>query len=135
MNRTNKESTEVNMADTVSLNLFAIRSKDRERTAAFYRLLGLEFVKHRHGSGLEHLSCELGGAVFEIYPRQSETDSTTATRLGLEVASVDKAIAELKSAGAIIVSAPKDSLWGRRAVVDDPDGHRVELTEPKAAHQ
>jgi predicted enzyme related to lactoylglutathione lyase len=28
-----------------------------------------------------------------------------------------------------VISAPKDSDWGRRAVVADPDGHRIELLE------
>jgi predicted enzyme related to lactoylglutathione lyase len=30
-------------------------------------------------------------------------------------------------AGATVVSEPRDSPWGRRAVVDDPEGQRVEL--------
>jgi hypothetical protein len=30
--------------------------------------------------------------------------------------------------GETSISAPKDSPWGRRAVVADSDGHRVELT-------
>ena len=28
-----------------------------------------------------------------------------------------------------VLSPPKDSEWGRRAVVTDPDGHRVELLQ------
>jgi predicted enzyme related to lactoylglutathione lyase len=68
-------------------------------------------------------------SVFEIHPRHKESDSSTGTRIGFRVASVDKAIIALEKAGAKIVSLPKDSLWGRRAVVDDPDGHRVDLTE------
>ena len=123
------------MADTIHLNLLVIRSEDMERAAAWYRLIGLTFVKHSHGSGPEHFACELGGAVFEIYPRLSDMNSTTATRLGFTVTSVDKTIAELKAAGAKVVSPPKESLWGRRAVVQDPDGHRVELTEPKARNE
>jgi predicted enzyme related to lactoylglutathione lyase len=45
------------------------------------------------------------------------------------VADVDDAVAGLGAAnGAKVVSAAKDSEWGRRAVVADPDGHRVEIT-------
>lgn len=117
-----------NRAD-VSLNLVVIRAADMERAAAFYRLLGLTFQKHRHGSGPEHFACEMGQSVFEIYPRKDKTDSTASVRLGFSVASLHKVVAELQAAGATIVSPPKDSPWGRRAVVDDPDGHRVELTE------
>ena len=77
----------------IQLNLVVIRASNLERAVAFYRLLGLDFVKHRHGNGLEHFACDLGTVVFEIYPRTSEADSTSATRLGFRVASVDEAIA------------------------------------------
>jgi lactoylglutathione lyase len=44
------------------------------------------------------------------------------------VPDIDPAYAALVAAGGASVSPPKDSPWGRRAVVGDPDGHRVELT-------
>jgi catechol 2,3-dioxygenase-like lactoylglutathione lyase family enzyme len=113
----------------VSLNLVVIRSPDLERSAGFYRGLGLSFQKHRHGSGPEHLTCELGAVVFEIYPRKAESDSNSSTRIGFRVPSVDAAIEALRQIGVTVVSPPTDSPWGRRAVVDDFDGHRVELTE------
>jgi predicted enzyme related to lactoylglutathione lyase len=100
-----------------------------EQAADFYSLLGLEFTMHRHGTGPEHYAAEPGTIVFEIYPRQKESDSSAGTRIGFRVASVDEAIRELEKAGARVVSPPKDSPWGRRAVVDDPDGHRVVLIQ------
>src|SRR5688572_11047402 len=111
----------------ISLNLIVIRSPDIERACRFYSALGLAFTKHAHGTGPEHYACELAGVVFEIYPRKSDADSTTATRLGFRVPSVDAAVASLLSLGARVISPPKESPWGRRAVIDDPDGHRVEL--------
>jgi len=116
------------MPDTI-LNLIVIRSTDFDHSAQFYQALGLTFVKHRHGNGLDHLSCELGHVVFEIYPRTSESDSTVFTRLGFRVPSVDGAVEQLQKIGVKVISPPKDSPWGRRAVVDDYDGHRVELTQ------
>ena len=115
--------------NNVSLNLVVIRSPDIERACRFYAALGLVFTKHGHGTGPEHYACEMDGFVFEIYPRQSEGDSTSATRLGFRVPSVDAAVAALVELGAKMVSPAKESPWGRRAVVDDVDGHRVELTE------
>ena len=38
-------------------------------------------------------------------------------------------LAKLVSAGGRLVTAPNDSPWGRRAVIDDPEGHRIELTQ------
>jgi lactoylglutathione lyase len=110
------------------LSLVVIRSGDLERSVLFYRTLGLEFVKHRHGAGAEHFACELGQAVFEIYPRSNDTDSTSATRIGFRVPSVDDAVTRLEELGVQIISPPQESPWGRRAVVIDPDGHKVELT-------
>jgi len=60
----------------VKVNLVVIRAADIERSADFYRLLGLEFIKHRHGSGAEHFASDKGGIVFEIYSRQNETDAS-----------------------------------------------------------
>ncbi|MDX2245094.1 MAG: VOC family protein [Leptolyngbyaceae cyanobacterium bins.302] len=111
------------------LNLVVIRSDNIEQAIAFYQQIGLAFVKHQHGNGLEHFSSELDCATFEIYPRTAGTGSTIATRLGFQVASVDAVVCELQKYGAPIVSYPADSAWGRRAIVADPDGHRVELTQ------
>ena len=112
-----------------SLNLLVIRSGDIDRSARFYELLGLVFTKHAHGSGPQHYAAEPGTSVFEIYPRRDEKDSTSSTRLGFRVANLDQTLAALEQAGAKIVSPLKDTPYGRRAVVDDPDGHRVELTQ------
>ena len=116
-----------------SLNLVVIRAADIDRSAHFYRRLGLEFTKHSHGTGPEHYASEGGAIVFEIYPRQGKPGTPEGLRLGFLVASVDPILAALTEAGAKIVSPAKDSPWGRRAVVDDPDGYRVELTEPAPA--
>jgi lactoylglutathione lyase len=112
----------------VALNLVVLRSTDLDRAARFYGLLGLAFVRERHGSGPEHLACQLGTAVLEIYP-QAEGTHTTATRVGFRVPSVADAVAAVRDAGAVVISPPKDSPWGCRAVLADPDGHRIEITE------
>lgn len=112
------------------LNLVVIRSWDMERSAEFYTLLGLQMEKHRHGKGPEHFASELAGSVFEIYSRQDETDSTTGVRIGFEVADVDAIVQTLADAAVRVLSAPRSSPWGRRAVLEDPDGHHVELLTP-----
>ena len=113
----------------ISLNLAVLRSADVARAVAFYTQLGLRFSQHRHGNGPEHFSAELPGAVFEIYPATPNGPSTLGTRIGFRVPSVDAALAALTDYPGTVVAPPKDSEWGRRAVVADPDGHRVELLE------
>ena len=110
------------------LNLVMVRSADPDRSAEFYRLLGLAFTKHQHGSGAEHYACEEGPVVFEIYPRGTG-EGSSATRLGFRVASLDAVIGALGATGAPVLTPPSQTEWGYRAVVADPDGYKVELLE------
>jgi len=116
-----------------SCNLIVIRSANMEALAKFYSaLLDVELTKHRHGQGPEHYGCELGFFCFEIYPKRSDEDDTTAVRLGFLVDSIRDAFARLGRFEYNVVSSPKESPWGVRAVIDDPEGHRVELIEMSA---
>ena len=115
-------------AKTVSCNLVVVRARDLDRANAFYRALGLEFVRHAHGNGPVHLASEMNGHVFEIYPLVGDSLPTSSVRIGFSVYSVDDTYSALLAAGGESVLSPQDSPWGSRAVVADPDGHRVELT-------
>jgi predicted enzyme related to lactoylglutathione lyase len=116
----------------ITLNLIVLRSPDIQRAVTFYRRLGLDFTLHRHGKGVEHFAAELPGGVFELYPQTADAPSTLGTRIGFSVPSVDAVIAALADHPGAVISPAKDSEWGRRAVIADPDGHRVELVEAKA---
>ncbi|RYD49527.1 MAG: bleomycin resistance protein [Verrucomicrobiaceae bacterium] len=115
--------------DPAALHLVVLRSSDMERVARFYSRLGLEFSRHRHGKGPEHFAAETAGGVFEIYPLSPDGASTLGTRIGFKVGSVDLVIAALGDFPAAVISPSADSPWGRRAVVADPDGHKVELVQ------
>jgi lactoylglutathione lyase len=121
------------MSDAV-LNLIVLRSADLDLAAKFYGQLGINFVRERHGTGPEHLTCRLGTLVLEIYPRTA-TMVTAGVRLGFQVPSLDAAVTALEEVGADLLASPADSPWGRRAIVADLDGHRIELTELQAAPQ
>ena len=116
----------------VSLNLVVIRSADLDRSARFFAALGVRLAPERHGSGPEHLAGQVGAAVLEVYPPDG-VGSTTGVRLGFRVPSVAGVLAALPEVGGVVVSPPKESPWGLRAVVADPDGHRVELVEDPGA--
>ena len=118
------------VAGDLSLNLVVLRSAETARAAAFYSRLGLQFQLHHHGTGPEHFSAELrDGSVFELYPLASDGPSTLGTRIGFRVASVDQTVAALSDYPGAVIGPPRDSEWGRRAVVADPDGHRVEIVQ------
>jgi lactoylglutathione lyase len=111
------------------LNLVVIRSSDIDKSALFYSALGLIFSKHSHGTGPEHYASEGGEVTFEIYPLMDSTSTTTATRLGFKVTDLDSLLPTLVEQGGRIASPAKDSPWGRRAVVIDPSGHKIELIQ------
>ena len=112
----------------VALGLVVIQARDLEAARQFYQCLGLDLQREQHGKGPEHIAVELGAAVFEIYP--AENDTTTDTiRIGFVVPSLEQAVGALRNHSAKILMEPHDSPRGRRAVVQDPDGNRVELTE------
>jgi lactoylglutathione lyase len=113
----------------IQFNLIVIRSVDLDRSVNFYQRLGLTFLKHRHGNGLEHFASTLGGVTFEIYPQTPKASTTIGTRLGFQVMNLDALMTTLSQANTQILMQPKDSEWGRRAVIADPDGHRIELTQ------
>lgn len=114
---------------TPFLNLVVLRAPDIEEAQRFYSLLGLSFIKHSHGTGPTHYASDTGIQVFEIYPQTDPADSTKGTRIGFKIKNLDAILAKLLSGGAQIVSPARESPWGRRAVITDPIGHKLELIE------
>jgi len=113
----------------ISINLVVLRVPDLGVAERFYGALGLEFHRHAHGSGLEHCAADVGSSVFEIYPLAPKDNPTTSTRIGFTVTRIDETIASAIKVGGRVISAPKDSEWGKRAVLADPFEHRIELIE------
>ena len=111
------------------LTLVVIRSRDMDKLATFYNALGLSFIKHRHGNGPEHLTATVGETVFEIYPTKAANESTASTRLGFSVPSLVETLSHLRRLQATILTESSESPFGLRAVVQDFDGHKIELYE------
>ncbi len=128
--RERKETDDNSMASDTPLNLLVLRVADIDRAAEFYATLGLEFIKHRHGTGPEHYACERSGFVFELYPARDAGEEARGVRLGFVVDNVKATLDMLIERGAEVLSPPKDSPWGRRAVLRDPFGVTVELSDP-----
>jgi lactoylglutathione lyase len=116
-----------------SLNLLVIRVANIESAIAFYQTIGLEFIQEQHGNGPIHYSCEIGSTVLEIYPGKPGNapprTNAGSTMMGFQVVSLDEIVVVLQNKGTTILTAPQDSQWGRRAVVQDPDGRAVELSQ------
>ena len=109
-----------------TLSLVVLQSANVEAARHFYSLLGLSFVAEQHGKGPRHYSATLGALVLEIYPCEGSNPSAPI-RMGFLVPGLERTLEILRQCGARIVREAKDSPWGRRAVVEDPDGNRIEL--------
>ncbi len=109
-----------------SLSLIVLRSGNVEATREFYSRMGLSFVEERHGSGPRHYAATIGPMVFEIYPNRDGVPPAPI-RIGFRVSAFDETVEALRRKGARIIREAANSKWGRRAVVEDPDGNSVEL--------
>ena len=120
---------------TVRFNLVVLRTENLRGMVDFYSSLGLSFTEEQHGAGPIHYSAQLGDAVLEIYPGTNgsapDRKAGGSTMLGLGTDALDSLLKTLSAAGTTIVTPPKVSPWGLRAVVLDPDGRAIELTEAK----
>ena len=116
---------------STSVSLLVIRSVDIERAHEFYAALGLQFEKHSHPPCGEHYSTIGGDFVFEIC-RLTTGLPTTSTFIGLIVDSIDDAIESARIHGGKVIQKPKQTEWGVSAIVSDPDGHKIMLTQDPA---
>jgi lactoylglutathione lyase len=115
------------------LNLIVLRAINLADTLKFYQSLGLEFVEEKHGAEPTHYSSELNGVVIEIYPDKgsapSDQKSASGIFLGFQINSIERTLETLKKLEIVITTPLQKTEWGFRAVVRDPDGRAVELTQ------
>jgi lactoylglutathione lyase len=114
-----------------SLVLFAA---DLDKTAEFYRAIGLELEHEDHGEGPVHFAMELGGVHFAIYPteqngRAPARRSAGSSLPGFYVAALDEVTGSLRRMGASVLTEHEQMPWGCRVVVEDPDGRAIEVND------
>ncbi len=112
---------------TIRLRLLVLKTAGLETLVAYYRAIGLEFTQEQHGTGPIHFSTQVGETLLELYPQTDTSAADVSTRLGFRVANVDQVVQSLARFGNIVVTPPRQTAWGYRAVVRDPDGRAVEL--------
>lgn len=117
------------MAD-VSLTLLVLKTRQVEELRHFYQALGIALAQEQHGRGPVHFAGRAGGVVIEVYPLLEGAGPTDAsTRLGFAVEDVAEVVQALLGVGTQVVTLPRETAWGLQAVVKDPDGRSVELTQ------
>jgi catechol 2,3-dioxygenase-like lactoylglutathione lyase family enzyme len=108
----------------IALTLLVLRCADIEVSKRFYEALGLTFVAEKHGTGPQHWSSTIGGAVLELYP--SGQRGPTIARMGFCVDDVVSAMASAVRSGGTVPPNGKTAS-SEEAVVIDPDGNTIEL--------
>jgi catechol 2,3-dioxygenase-like lactoylglutathione lyase family enzyme len=117
------------MTALASLVLFSSRV---QRTAAFYRALGLDLVGENGG---EQYGAEVGGIRVAVLDAETAVAHAGAWREagttfpGFWVDSLDGVLTDLARAGTPLLLAHDPGLRACRAVVKDPDGRTVELSQ------
>ena len=107
--------------------LLVLKASAPEVTRKFYQALGFEFIGEKHGNGPFHFSGALGAGVLEIYPVADGSVANSDLHLGFTVQNLQRILDALRLIETPIRSAPKETKWGLRAVVEDPDGRVVEI--------
>jgi catechol 2,3-dioxygenase-like lactoylglutathione lyase family enzyme len=116
------------VTDGVSLRLLVVKTRHLDRTRLFYEALGIHLVEERHGDGPVHYSGLVGVTTIEVYPwPEGGPVPDASVRLGFDVTDLVRVLESLKGLGVSVVSEPRMTPWGHRAVVKDPDGRAVEL--------
>jgi catechol 2,3-dioxygenase-like lactoylglutathione lyase family enzyme len=122
----------------MQLNAVGVTSKDFAKTLKFYTLLGFDFeVKeaeaHHIESKTSNGSCKLmiddPQIVHDIIGEDPRPSNCSAFALEFttpkEIDAICKSVA---AEGFKIVKEPWDAFWGQRyAIVEDPDGYKVDL--------
>jgi catechol-2,3-dioxygenase len=112
----------------VSLSLLVLKTHQIDVMRSFYETIGIELTEEQHGTGPVHLAGNIGDVVVEVYPLPddvSEADQTT--RLGFVVEDLGYVLESLWRQKLSPLKEAKQTEWGLRVVVKDPDGRSVEL--------
>jgi predicted enzyme related to lactoylglutathione lyase len=113
-----------------SIVLFA---EDPERTASFYRALGVVLKPEDHDEFL-HLAGDVNGVHFAVY-RGATSGRDVAWReagntfVGFWVESLEATRDAVMELGSEVLQEHQCREWGCRTVVTDPDGRTIELNQ------
>lgn len=110
----------------MEFRLIVIRSNKLQEMVDFYSQFGFVFDYHQHGNGIFHYASMIENCTFEIYPLlKSQTTPDTSTRLGFAIEEFESVLTLLNPER--IVKPPSQTEWGEMAIVQDPDGRKIEL--------
>jgi len=123
------------------IDAVAVTATDMRRSIAFYAAVGFDFagadpaadhVEPAAPEGATRLMIDSAALAERIHGRPPRPASHSGFAILCDTADdVDARAAAVAAAGFAVVSDPWDAFWGQRyAVLEDPDGYRVDLFAP-----
>lgn len=114
----------------VSLSLLVLKTRQLDNLRRFYGCLGIDLLQEQHARGPVHYAGLVGATVLEIYPLPDDaTPADATTRLGFAVENMAEIVLALQALGARVITPIQSIPAGLRAVVRDPDGRAVEISQ------
>jgi lactoylglutathione lyase len=111
-----------------------LSAAETEKTADFYRALGVPLVDERHDEGPVHQAGQLGDVHVAVYPQESPGRAPLqgaggSVFFGFYVESLEVVVDVLARRGSPLLSDHEQMPWGCRVVAEDPDGRAVEINQ------
>ena len=108
-------------------------SRDPARLANYYRdVLNVPLEPEEHEGSLPHWGCTLGDIHFAIHAVEDFPDGRSgvgAVKLAFTVFDLAGTIASLRARNISLLREPEDTGYFISAMLEDPDGNLVELTQ------
>ena len=103
-----------------------VYTKDLNRLRQFYEgALGVKADPHG-----DWLPFDLGGATFALHGVSADLDrDLQRVNISFEVDDIETAVARFREQGAKVLQGVSDEAFGRRAVLQDPDGRTFDLLQ------
>ena len=120
------------------IDAVGVTSSNFKSTVKFYSLLGFDFPEYKKDEQHLEANTKDGGVrlmidstkmFIELNDEEPKPGNRSAFAVLYEsIEEVNKVSSAVKEAGFKVIKEPWDAFWGQRyAVVEDPDGYRVDL--------
>jgi lactoylglutathione lyase len=99
-----------------------------ERSVAFYRdIMGMK-IKMESPDWVEFVN-ETRSAVLALHPKRTKSIRSPNMLVGFNVGDIENVCRELESKNVKFYKKLTQELFGKHAIIEDPDGHLISLAE------
>lgn len=106
-----------------------VRTRQPANVGQLLRSLGLTLTKQTTAGGAPYFTAECHGLKLKVFPTADVPSDPKETTLHLAVDSLEGTLAAAAPFQAPILRPVHQSPWGRRAIIADPEGRRIILSD------